>query len=207
MTSSKLRRGPRLMGFAAAAVLAVSFGGFVIAGTRSHGARAANATLSRVSVTGRRVQITASTRLMLRESGGGQLFLLKVENGRNYYRIVNTPHGTCYGSGPAGAPAQLGIEACAFSPPFPSSERPVLDFSRVEIQPTAGTTRVVRIEGIAADAVKTVAWFDSSGAIITRAPVADNVYSLVKPPATAAAGYEALDASGAVLYRFSYLKA
>ena len=205
MIAPKLRR-PRLIGFAAA-VLCTGLAGFAFASTRSHEARAANDALTRVSAVGRRVSVTASTKRMLRGSGGGQLFLLRAENGRNYYRIVNTPRGTCYGSGPAGVPAELGIETCAFSPQFPSRGRPVLDFSLVEPQTSAATMRVVRIEGIAADGVETVAWFDTSGDIVVRAPVVANVYSLLRPAAAAVAGYEAFDASGAVVYRFSYLKA
>jgi hypothetical protein len=205
MITSKLRR-PRLIGFAAA-VVCTGLGGFAVASTRSHDARAASDALTRVSAVGRRVSAAADTRRMLRGSGGGQLFLLKAENGRNYYRIVNTSRGTCYGSGPAGVPAQLGIETCAFSPQFPSRGRPVLDFSLVEPQPSGDTTRIVRTEGMAADGVENVAWFDANGDIVARAPVVGNVYSLVRPPATAVAGYEAFDASGAVVYRFSYLKA
>ena len=205
MIASRLR-GPRFVGLATVVVCA-GLGGLALVSTRSHEARAASGALTRVSAVGSRVPATTNTRRMLRGSGGGQLFLLKAENGRNYYRIVNTSRGTCYGSGPAGAPAELGIEACAFSPQFPSRGRPVLDFSLVEPQLSDDTTRVVRIEGIAADGVETVAWFDSSGRIVARTPVVDNVYSLMRPPAAAVAGYEALAASGAVVYRFSYLKA
>jgi hypothetical protein len=143
---------------------------------------------------------------MLRASGGGRLSLLTSENGRNYYRIDDTSRGTCYGSGPAGVPAELGIETCALSPPFPSAKRPVLDFSVVEPVVGGNLARIVRVEGVAADGVKSVAWFDASGTTIARVPVAKNVYSLTKPPTDAIAGFSAFDASGAVVYRFSYLK-
>jgi hypothetical protein len=143
---------------------------------------------------------------MLKASGGGRLSLLKTENGRNYYRIVDTSRGTCYGSGPAGVPAQLGVETCALSPAFPSPGRPVLDFSLVEPVPGGETARIIRIEGVAADGIESIAWFDASGSIVARVEVTHNVYSLTKPLAAAVAGYEAFDPSGAVLYRFAYGK-
>jgi len=183
---------------------AASFGGYGLASTPSHGTRAAKGALTRVSASGSPVRVSARTMRMLRASGGGLLSLLKTENGRNYYRIAGTSRGTCYGSGPAGVPAQLGVETCSLSPAFPSPGRPVLDFSLVEPVLGGEIARIIRIEGIAADGVDSVAWLDASGTIVTRVRVTNNVYSLTKPPAAAVAGYEAFDPSGAVLYRFAY---
>ena len=78
---------------------------------------------------------------------------------------------------------------------FPSAQRPIIDFSRF-----SGGARLV---GFAADGVAEVALFDASGVRIASAPVVDNVYADVNPPA-GAAGVEALDAHGAVIYRRSF---
>lgn len=78
---------------------------------------------------------------------------------------------------------------------FPSAQRPIIDFSRF----SGGA----RLQGFAADGVASVALFDAAGARIASAPVVDNVYVDVNPP-TGAAGVEALDAYGAVIYRRSF---
>ena len=78
---------------------------------------------------------------------------------------------------------------------FPSAQRPIIDFSRF-----SGGERLV---GFAADGVATVALVDASGATIATAPVIDNAYANVNPPA-GAAGVVALDAEGTVVYRRSF---
>ena len=78
---------------------------------------------------------------------------------------------------------------------FPSAERPIIDFSRF----SAGA----RLVGFAADGVASVALVDASGARIASAPVVDNVYADVDPPA-GAVGVEALDPRGTVVYRRTF---
>jgi hypothetical protein len=78
---------------------------------------------------------------------------------------------------------------------FPSAQRPIIDFSRF--------SDGARLVGFAADGVASVALFDASGMRIASAPVVNNVYADVNPPA-GAAGVEALDAHGAVIYRRSF---
>ena len=78
---------------------------------------------------------------------------------------------------------------------FPSAERPIIDFSRF--------SDGARLVGFAADGVATVALVDASGATIATAPVSDNVYANVNPPA-GAAGVVALDAEATVVYRRSF---
>ena len=78
---------------------------------------------------------------------------------------------------------------------FPSPQRPIIDLSRF-----SGGRRLV---GFAADGVASVALIDASGATIASAPVVDNVYADLSPPA-GAAGVTALDANGTVVYRRTF---
>ena len=179
----------------------VAFAQFARGDTRSNAA-----VLSHVSAHGLRVPVARSTRRMLAANGGGTISLLRAASGRNVYRISGTPRGTCYGSGPSGLPAILGVEMCGFAPPFPSADRPVLDFSVIDVQPSSSSIWLGRIEGVASDGVTAVSWFDAAGGIVVRVPVEGNVYSLRDPPLSPVAGYVATDASGRELYRFVYAK-
>ena len=117
---------------------------------------------------------------------------LATRDGISFY-VARRPDGKyCFAVDAAshkGLGCDMGSPAGAF---FPSPQRPIFDFSRF--------SHGARLVGFAADGVATVALIDASGAVIASAPVIDNVYADASPP-PGAAGVEALDARGTVVYR------
>jgi hypothetical protein len=92
-----------------------------------------------------------------------------------------------------GLGCDLGNPSLPGTPAFPSPARPIFDFSRFSD----------KLAGFAADGVATVDLLDSAGNVIDSVPVTDNVYADANPPGGGAA-IEALDASGAVVYKRSF---
>jgi hypothetical protein len=103
-------------------------------------------------------------------------------NGRAFYRV----DAECFGTGPA-LPARQPLGAIACTPDFPSSARPILDFTVFQGSSTNGESRptnltVYRSEGFAADGVARVAFVDDAGAVVVESPVVDNTYSFDAVP-------------------------
>jgi hypothetical protein len=120
------------------------------------------------------------------------LRLLATRDGISFYAARRPDGHYCFAvdsAGRKGLGCDMGSPAGAF---FPSPQRPIFDFSRF--------SKGERLVGFAADGVVRVALIDGSGAVIASAPVIDNVYANASPP-PGAAGVEALDAHGKVVYR------
>jgi hypothetical protein len=120
------------------------------------------------------------------------LQLLATRDGISFYVARRVDGKYCFAvasAGRRGAGCDLGSPAGAV---FPSPRRPIFDFSRF--------SHGARLVGFAADGVASVALIDASGGVIASAPVIDNVYADASPP-PGAAGVEALDVHGKVVYR------
>jgi hypothetical protein len=153
--------------------------------------------LARLSTEGRPVDVARSP--LARRAGARSASLLAVRAGRAYYRLDGA--GTCFGAGPAAQVGDLGSVDCPRGP-FPTSDRPVLDFSIYEA--TVRGSRelsLYRAEGIAADGVSAVAFLRPNGAIALKVPVSRNVFSASSVPRGPIKGVAALDASGRELWR------
>ena len=94
-----------------------------------------------------------------------------------------------------GVGCDLGNPSVSGNPAFPSSERPIIDFSRF--------SHGARLAGFAADGISTVNLLDAAGKVVASAPVSDNVYANSDTQAGGAA-VEALDSHGAVIYKRSF---
>jgi hypothetical protein len=121
------------------------------------------------------------------------LQLLDTRNGISFY-AARRPNGVfCFAvdsDNAKGLGCDLGSPSGAI---FPSTERPIIDFSRGGAQ----------LAGFAADGVASVALLDAAGAILASAPVIDNVYAEANPP-SGGVGVEALDTRGTVVYQRNF---
>jgi hypothetical protein len=121
----------------------------------------------------------------LQQAGYGNISVLAVAGGRNFYRFQQQSGNSCFGTGASDAAWPVGAIKCRVAAPyFPSPELPVLDLSDVAMQ--AGDVRpsYVRIEGFAADGVASIGAVDEDGTVTERVPVNGNVYSAPAPPNT-----------------------
>lgn len=133
---------------------------------------------------GRPVGISKTERRQLRARAGRivSIQLVGTRFGRSLYllTVINEDgeRVACQASGPAEATDRFGFIRCSApdAPAFPSPERPVLDQSVIEVSREDASPHVVRLEGLAADAVKSVALTEETGSILARTPVIDNVY-------------------------------
>jgi hypothetical protein len=178
----------------AAAVLAAAGAATAIA---TRGDASGQSALSRMSNNGRIVDVAHSP--LARRAGVQRGSLLVVRAGRAYYRLDGG--GTCFGTGPAADIGDLGSVDCPRGP-FPTSDRPVLDFSVYET--TERGTRelsLYRAEGIAADGVSAVAFLRPNGKVALKVPVDRNVFSSTSVPHGPVKGIAALDAAGRELWR------
>lgn len=123
-----------------------------------------------------------------------RLHLLTERDGVKFYAARRANGAFCFAIDLDGRKAV----GCNATPAFPSPERPIIDFSRF--------SKGARIVGFAADGVSTIALIDASGATIATAPVIDNVYA-ASNTAPGAAGVQALDAQGTVVYTRSFHEA
>ncbi len=139
-------------------------------------------------------------RLTGRGASLGEVFLLRIEASRAYYRISNSSGGDCYAVGPSLAVEyRLGQAACARD--FPSGRQPVLDFSVVREMPGDPTSvRVTRSEGFAADRVAEVEFQTADGQVVGTARVVDNVYSAQSLPDVQITKILARDYQGSVVW-------
>jgi hypothetical protein len=130
----------------------------------------------------------------------GEVSFIRSEARRAYYRIPNSNGADCYAVGPMFSPEYLfGQVACAAG--FPSAAQPVLDFTlmhQTAHDPTS--VRVIRSEGFAIDDVASVEVQAASGAVVARAPVVDNVYSVQSLPDVQVTKIVARDRAGSVVW-------
>jgi hypothetical protein len=153
--------------------------------------------LARLSTEGQSVDVGRSP--FARQAGVHSASLLTVRSGRAYYRLDGV--GTCFGVGPAAQIGELGGVDCPRGP-FPTSDRPVLDFSIYEAAVRGSRDlSLYRAEGIAADGVSAVAFLRPDGAIALKVPVSRNVFSATSVPHGPIKGIAALGASGQELWR------
>jgi hypothetical protein len=144
---------------------------------------------------------TQVTRLhdALRELGfPSTLQLLDERDGISFYAARRADGTFCFAvdsTAGKGVGCDLGSPSGAV---FPSPQRPIVDFSRF--------SHGARLAGFAADGIASVALVDASGATIASAPVVNNVYAVANPPA-GAAGVEARDTHGTVVYGRSFEQA
>jgi hypothetical protein len=153
--------------------------------------------LSRLSNGGRAVAPaqTASAR----GAGVRHVSLLAVRGGRAYYKV--DANGTCFGAGPAADVGQLGSVDCPRGP-FPTADRPVLDFSIYEVTDRGGRDfSLFRAEGFAADGVGSVAFLRPNGNVAFTVPVHENVFATTGVPKGPINGLAALDGSGKEVWR------
>jgi len=173
-------------GIAAAVAVAIAVRG-------AHGSSRAD--LFRFSTRGRRITPSnGATHAFGVQSGR----LLAVRDGRAFYRL-DTADGLCFGVGSAASLGDPGGEVCPRDP-FPSSARPVLDFSVYEGRTASrDDLTIYRIEGFAADGVAAIGIRNRAGHVALRVAVADNVYVLSHVPPGLSGSVVALDSGGAVI--------
>jgi hypothetical protein len=105
-------------------------------------------------------------------------YLLATEDGRAFFRLDGfRPRVTCWGYGRAGALGVVGSFGCGT--PFPSRRMPILDSALFE--QSQNGFRVHRVEGFAADAVRSVELVAEDGTV-TRKVISRNVFSFSAPP-------------------------
>jgi hypothetical protein len=158
---------------------------------------------ARVGNQGTPVPTTAETRRTLRRLGISDVstvYRLAVRDGRAFYRLGANRRGVvCYSSGRPQEPGLIGSATCPRG--FPSRAQPVLDFTTVELS-RDGSVRLLRADGIAADAVATIELVDRAGTVLATAPVEENVYVLPPPP-RGASGLVGRAAGGDAVFRRS----
>ena len=153
--------------------------------------------LSRLSNSGRTV--AAGQTAFARQAGVRSVSLLAVRGGRAYYKV--DANGTCFGAGPAADVGQLGSVDCPRGP-FPTADRPVLDFSIYEVTDRGSRDfSLFRAEGFAADGISSVAFLRPNGKVAFAVPVHGNVFATTGVPKGPIKGLAALDASGKEVWR------
>ncbi len=196
-------RPPRLKirGPLVAVAVVAAIGGSVVAATSMAGGETPSLPFDRIGTQG-----TAVTSLLPRDRNalgrmhgttGKQVNRLGTSAGRSYYRIGSN----CYAAGPAGPPAEYSLGQIICVNDFPSTNRPILDFTVFHGDPTRRDVTVWRSEGIAADGVVKVALEDAAGEIADEARVANNTYSFASIPAGKFTALVAFDADGKEIYR------
>jgi len=153
--------------------------------------------LSRLSNSGRAV--APAQNAFSRRAAVHHVSLLAVRGSRAYYKV--DANGTCFGAGPAADVGQLGSVDCPRGP-FPTTDRPVLDFSVYEVTDRGSRDfSLFRAEGFAADGVSTVAFLRPNGKVAFTVPVHGNVFATTAVPKGLIKGLAALDGSGKEVWR------
>jgi hypothetical protein len=179
----------------------VAAGGIAWTFGSPHRATGARPSLSTVSARGTKVVLPPNDIRTKRLHGSRitNVTLLGTIGGRSIYRVGDSAH-PCYGAGNAGASWPLGVIVCRNAAPyFPSREMPLFDFSMVGMDRGDAEIHYIRVEGVAADGVASVALLECSGATVERMPVHGNVYGAESLPTRSGVRLVALDASGNVL--------
>jgi hypothetical protein len=125
--------------------------------------------------------------------------LLGIRRRRAFYRLTRVSGETCYASGPADSARRFGLVICPRNG-FPSQDQPVLDFSTFEISRDAPQLHLIRLEGVAADGVVSVAVTAGNGVTIAQSPVRANVYHADFPGHEPASKLIAYGATGDAVY-------
>jgi hypothetical protein len=153
--------------------------------------------LARLSNSGRTVAPGQTT--FARHAAVRSISLLAVRGARAYYKV--DANGTCFGAGPAAAVGALGSVDCPRDP-FPTADRPILDFSIYELTDRGSRDYTLfRAEGFAADGVGAVAFLRPNGKVAFTVPVHENVFAATSVPRGQIKGLAALDRSGEEVWR------
>jgi hypothetical protein len=153
--------------------------------------------LSRLSNGGRAVAPAQTA--FARQAAVRRVSLLAVRGSRAYYKV--DANGSCFGAGPASDVGALGSLDCPRGP-FPSTDRPVLDFSVYEATDRGSRdVSLFRAEGFAADGVSAVAFLRPNGEVAFTVPVHGNVFATTAVPRGPIKGLAALDGSGKEVWR------
>jgi hypothetical protein len=188
------RRATKLKVRVAAAValaVGVAFAGFMLFGpTNSSGSSG----LDRLSNRGTRAPAVRAVGYDLHEA-----HRLGRRNGHDFYRLLTSSSGTCYGIGSANV---VGFIACPHGT-FPKASYPIM------VSTVAGSTargasrsalRATLVEGFSADGVASVDILDSDSKRVGDGPITDNVFSF--PVSASAVGMTIIgrDVSGDVVW-------
>lgn len=125
---------------------------------------------------------------------------LAVRGTRTFFRLRGTRE-SCYGTRTGQVDEtlpDLGILLC--SPRFPSAKQPIMSMSVVEATKANPVPRLIKVQGVVADAIAEVGVVDASGDVVLRLPVRDNVFSADELPAGEMTGLVGFDAAGARVY-------
>jgi hypothetical protein len=154
--------------------------------------------LSRLSNSGRSVPTGKNE--LARWTHARRVSLLAVRGGRAYYKV--DADGVCFGAGSAAAVGDVASLDCPHGP-FPTADRPVLDFSVYELTDRDSRNfSVFRAEGFAADGVGSVAFLRPNGKVAFTVAVHANVFAATAPvPGGPIKGLAALDGSGREVWR------
>jgi hypothetical protein len=153
---------------------------------------------AQVSNRGAPFAIPAALKQRMGLDGYGSISRLATTNGSRYLRF-SAGARDCYGNGSVTGALPVTVIKCVNGPPhFPSSSKPILDLSVVEVD-GRGSSSYVRLGGIAADGIEQIGVLNEAGDILQRVFVVANVYDSadIKPGTVAA--LVALDANGAIV--------
>lgn len=134
----------------------------------------------------------------------GKALLMAERGAIAFFRIPLADGGSCFYTGRRaddGERYDVGGGACGGG--FPTPSHPILDQSPIQADGPGGFL-VMRIEGFAADGVKTVAVTDLSGKVVAETAVTQNVYKITAYPPGGVSELRALDEGRNVVYRWSY---
>ena len=160
---------------------------------------------ARISNRGTPIELSARTRRDFRRSGmpSSPAFLLGTRAGIAFYRI-GPDSRPCYFTGNASEPGVPGSGGCGGL--FPSRRFPVLDHSTFALRRGETAPRLIRIAGIAADAVVEFGIRDRRGRVVERVPVVENLFADAAPPQTPVGSVVGFDAGGRIVYRHSLFR-
>jgi hypothetical protein len=132
---------------------------------------------------------------------GAHVVRIGARDGIVFYELAHADGNRCYAAGRVGEKNLFDMLACpAPDETFPSREQPVFDLSVFELTPTpSGNGKIVRLSGLAADAVRSVGLIGDDGTLY-RTPVVDNVYSTDDLPRVPVRALVAFDADGKQVY-------
>jgi hypothetical protein len=177
---------------------ALAFGSGAVAVAERATSSSPPADLSLVSNQGHSIVLPPDART-IRDLQARDVTVLGIHRRRAFYRLTRVSGETCYASGPADSARRLGLVICPRNG-FPSQDQPVLDFSTFEITRDAPQPHLIRLEGVAADGVVSVAVAASDGATIAQSPVRANVYHADFPRHEPASKLIAYGAAGDAVY-------
>lgn len=132
--------------------------------------------------------------------GVTQTTLLGTQGGDSFYRLDRFTGPACYALGPASVAVTVGIVVCPSPSTFPSASEPVLDLSVWGMNKGDAAIHLMKLDGVAADGVRSIRLSDAAGKTVASVPVVGNVFSATVS-STAAVHEDGLDSTGAVVSR------